>query len=189
MPKVLKLTRLGNPVLRTATQKLSRDEIASTAVQALIADMRYTLVRKEYGVGLAAPQVGKSLALSVIGIKPTPNRPELEPFETVIINPQIVETFGKAEPKWEGCISCGTGDDILFAQVPRYKKIRLRWLDEAGAEREEVLDGFVAHVAQHEADHLDGIMFLDKVTDPSSYMMSDEYKKRVIRKRPSKAPA
>ncbi len=182
MPRTLKLTRLGNPVLRDVAKRLTLKEIKSEATQTLIANMRYTLVKEDYGVGLAAPQVGKSIALSVIGIKPTPNRPELEPFETVIINPEIVKTYGKLEPKWEGCISCGTGDDVLFAKVPRYAKIKLRWLDETGSTREEVLGGFVAHVAQHETDHLNGKMFLDRVKDHLSYMMADEYRKRVVKK-------
>lgn len=186
MPKILNLTRIGNPILRKTTKRLTPQEIKSNIIQTLIADMRYTIAKKEYGVGLAATQVGKNVALSVIGIKPTPNRPELEPFETVIINPEVIETFGKLEPKWEGCISCGTGDDLLFAQVPRYKKVKLRWVDEDCKQREEVLDGFVAHVAQHETDHLNGIMFVDKVKDTSSYMMSDEYRKRIINKRSKK---
>lgn len=182
MPKILKLTRLGNPLLRKVAKRLTSKDIQSNTIQNLIADIRHTLAKNEYGVGLAAPQVGKSMALSVVGIKPTPNRPELKPFETVIINPEIIKTFGKPALEWEGCASCGTGDDLLFAKVPRYKKVTLRWLDETGARRQERLDGVVAHVAQHETDHLNGVMFLDKVEDPSSYMMADEYRTRVVRK-------
>lgn len=182
MPKILRLTRLGNPILRKVARQLSPEEIRGDSIQALIHDMRHTLVEKEYGVGLAAPQVGKNLALSVIGIKPTPNRPTLEPFETVLINPEIVEAYGELEPMWEGCISCGTGNDTLFAQVPRYERIRLRWLNENGEQREEVLSGFVAHVAQHETDHLNGIMFVDQVKDPLTFMMADEYRKRIVKK-------
>jgi peptide deformylase len=141
--------------------------------------MYFTVDAKSYGVGLAAPQVGESVALSVLGIKPTPTRPNLEPFNTVLINPEIVETFGEPVPKWEGCISCGTGDDTLYALVPRFESIKLRWMDERAKTREEVLGGFVAHVAQHETDHLNGILFVDHVTDPSTYMMADEYRTRI----------
>lgn len=183
MPKILKLTRVGNPILRKVAKRLSEEEIRSDEIQALIADMRYTIERKKYGVALAAQQVGKNIALSVFGIKPTPNRPELRLFDTVVINPEILETYGKSEPMWEGCMSCGTSEDIVFAQVPRYKKLKLRWLDETGKMHEEVLSGFVAHVAQHETDHTHGIMFLDKVEDTKSFMMADEYRKRVISKR------
>jgi peptide deformylase len=183
MPQILELTRIGNPVLRQPTKKLTLVQIKSKKIQDLIANMRYTLLKREYGVGLAATQVGESLALSVIGIKPTPNRPELEPFDSVIINPKIIETFGEAEPKWEGCVSCGSGDDVLFAQVNRYCKVKLRWTDEHGKKHEEIVRDFVAHVAQHEVDHLSGVMFVDRVTDTQTYMMADEYRERIIKKR------
>jgi peptide deformylase len=182
MPKILKATRFGDPVLRLKTRRLTVAEIQSADIQDLIENMRYTLLKKKYGVGIAAPQVGVGVALSVIGIKPTPNRPNLEPFETVIINPEIIETYGNKKRIWEGCISCGTGNNTLFAQVPRYKKVKLKWLDEKGAEREELLEGFVAHVAQHEVDHLNGVLFVDRVKDPSTFMMADEYRKRIVKK-------
>lgn len=182
MHKILQLTRVGDPVLRKIARRLSAKEIASAATQALIANMRHTLTAKQYGVALAAPQVGESEALVVVGIKPTPNRPGLKPFETVLINPEIVETFGQPQSKWEACMSCGSDDSLLYAQVPRYTKIKLRWLDETGAQREEILEDFVAHVAQHETDHLHGLLFLDKVVDTKSYMMADEYRKRIVKK-------
>lgn len=182
MPKTLKLTRVGNPILREKTRRLTKEEILNDEIQTLIADMRYTTKKEKYGVGIAAVQVGEPIALSMIAIKPTPNRPELEEFETILINPEIVETFGDKEPMREGCMSCGTGDDILYAQVPRYKSIKLRWLDEYAKEREEVLDGFAAHVAQHETDHTNGIMFLDKVEDTSTFMMADEFRERITKK-------
>lgn len=183
MSKILKATRFGNPILRSKAKHLTLELIKSEKIQTLIDDMRYTLLKKEYGVGIAAPQVGFNVALSVIGIKPTPNRPNLERFETVIINPEIIETYGNRKQLWEGCISCGTGNNTLFAQVPRYKKIKLRWLDEGGRKQERVLDGFIAHVAQHETDHLNGILFVDRVKDPSTFMMADEYRKRIVNKK------
>jgi len=182
MPKILSATRFGNPILRNVARRLGPDEILSREVQNLINDIRHTVREKSYGVGLAAPQVDVSIALSVIGIKPTPNRPDLMPFETVIINSEIIETHGKPQLVWEGCISCGTDDDILFGQLPRYESIKLRWLDENARLREEKLDGFVAQVAQHETDHLNGILFVDHVTDPRTFMMADEYRKRILGK-------
>jgi peptide deformylase len=179
MPKILKATRFGNPILRQAAKLLNPEQITSPEIQDLIKNIRYTLQEKEYGVGLAAPQVGVSVALSVIGIKPTPTRPELELFDTVIINPEIIETYGRQNPMWEGCMSCGTGSDLLFAQVPRYKKIKLRYYDDTATLHEDILEGFVAHVAQHETDHLNGILFVDNVKDTSTYMMADEYRKRI----------
>jgi len=183
MPEILPITRFGNPVLRENTRRLGEEEILSSTVQTLIGNMRYTLIEKKYGVGIAAPQVGESIALSVIGVKPTPNRPELEPFDTVLINPEIIETFGEPVDMWEGCVSCGTNDDILFARLPRYEKVRVSWLDEHAKSREEVIDGFVAQVVQHETDHLNGVLFVDHVDDSASFMMADEYRNRVVAKK------
>lgn len=182
MSKLLFVTRFGNPILRSVARRLTPDEILSKATQDLINNIRHTIREKDYGVGLAAPQVDVNIALSVIGIKPTPNRPSLKPFETVIINPEIIETYGDPQLVWEGCISCGTSDDILFGQLPRFKSIKLRWLDENAKLREEILDGFIAQVAQHETDHLNGILFVDRVTDPKTFMMADEYRKRILGK-------
>jgi peptide deformylase len=180
MSEILEITRFGNPILREVAKPLTVEEIVSDQTQLLIANMRHTLTEKQYGVGIAAPQVGESLAISVVGIKPTPNRPGLEPFETVLINPEIVETYGAKVNMWEACVSCGTGDDILFAKVPRFAEVKLRWLDEQAQSREEVIGGFVAQVVQHETDHLQGTLFVDHVQDAASYMMADEYRQRIL---------
>ena len=187
MSKILKATRFGNPVLRQTARHLKTNEILSEEIQNLIENMRYTLEKKKYGVGLAAPQVGVSLALSIIGIKPTLNRPDIERFDQVLVNPEIIETYGRRKQLWEGCISCGTGKDTLFAKVPRYKKVKLRWLDEHGKRHEKILDGIPAHVVQHETDHLNGILFVDRVKDSTSYTMSDEYRQRVVKAKNEKS--
>jgi peptide deformylase len=155
------------------TNKLSDAEILSREIQELINDMYYTLDNKKYGVGLAATQVGKCLAISTIDTKPTPTRPELKRQKLTIINPVIIKTFGSKTPMWEGCISGAE----LYAKVPRYKKIRLQWTDEKAKRCEQDFDGFLAHVIQHEVDHLDGILFVDRVQDTKSYMTFKEYKK------------
>jgi peptide deformylase len=142
--------------------------------------MKYTLAKKEAGVGLAAPQVGEPVMLSVVGIKSTPNRPELIPFDTVIINPKIIKRHGEPNLKWEACVSCGVGDDTLYAQVSRYDEVTVHWIDEVAKVHEKRLSGFVAHVVQHEIDHLNGVLFVDKVADTKSYMMADEYRARVV---------
>jgi len=178
--KLLRLRQLGDPVLRAKAQLLTSQEILTTPVQELIANIRYTNSQKQYGVGLAAPQVGVSVALSVIGIKPTPTRPNLEPFDSVIINPKYVG-IGQKVSLWEGCQSAGRGRSTLYAQVPRYRKVRASWYDETGTLHEEVLESFVAHVFQHETDHLNGIIFVDKVQDTTSYMLAGEYARRIVK--------
>lgn len=179
MTKKLRLRQVGDPILREVAMRLTPEEIKSDKIQVLIRTIRDTNTAKQYGVGLAAPQVGVSSALSVIGIKPTPTRPELEPFDTVIINPTY-EGIGRRVGMWEGCQSCGKGQNTVYAKALRYRKIRATWLDENAVLHSELLEGFLAHVFQHETDHLNGILFVDRVRDTKTYMMADEFRKRVL---------
>jgi peptide deformylase len=173
MPKVLLKTEFGNPVLRTTSRTLSDEEIRSRHIQQLIENMYHTLEHRKYGVGIAAPQVGKSVAISTIDTKPTPTRPDLVRQKLTIINPKITRTYGGKSEEWEGCIS-GTE---LYAKVPRYKRVRLQWRDEQAHIHEQDFDGFLAHVIQHEVDHLNGVLFVDKVEDTKSYKTFKEYMK------------
>ncbi|MFZ1483720.1 MAG: peptide deformylase [Candidatus Saccharimonadales bacterium] len=173
MTKPLTKTEFGNPLLRETAKVLSEVEILSSDVQILIADMYEALEKRKYGVGIAAPQLGHGLAINVIDTKPTATRPDLTRQKLTIINPVITKTYGRRKPMWEGCLS---GPD-LYAQVPRYKKVRLRWHDERAVQHEKDFDGFIAHVIQHEVDHLHGILFVDRVKDTKTYMTTKEYKK------------
>jgi peptide deformylase len=135
--------------------------------------MRYTLTEKRYGVGLAAPQIGEPLAIAIIGLKPTPTRPNTPKLSLTLINPVIVSHSGKRSGEWEGCIS---GPD-MYGKAMRYRKIRLRWLDGQARKREKDFEGLVAQVIQHEVDHLNGILFVDRVRDSKTYVTGAEYKK------------
>lgn len=176
----MKLLQFGSPILRERARELSEDEIKGHKIQQLIADLHYTNETKKYGVGLAAPQVGESVALSVIGIKPTPTRPNLEKFDQVIINPAY-EGIGRRSGMWEGCQSSGTGKNTLYGKALRYQKVRASWYDERAEFHDEELSGIVAHVFQHETDHLNGILFVDKVRDTRTFMLADEYRKYIIK--------
>jgi len=176
MSKLLTKTEFGNPILRKQNRLLSDKEILSSKIQQLIQNMYFTLEKKKYGVGIAATQVGENIAISTIDTKPTPTRPDLKRQKLTIINPEIIKTYGKKKPMWEGCIS---GSE-LYAKVPRYKKIRLSWKDEKAKIHEQDFDGFLAHVIQHEVDHLNGVLFVDRVEDTKSYMTFGEYKKRMV---------
>jgi peptide deformylase len=178
-PQILTRTNFGNPVLREICKKLSKEEIASAKIQNLIKDMSHTLEQKQYGVGLAAPQVGEAVALSVIGIKATPTRPEAASENMVIINPEIIDYFGRKQQMWEGCISFGGTKDFPYAKVPRYKKVKVRFLDQEAQEHEVIAEGLLAHVLQHEIDHLNGVLFVDRVTDTKSFCMISEYRKQI----------
>ena len=179
--QILEIMRAGNPILREVMPRVAPNEIGSDEIQGLIANIRHTCRERQYGVGLAAPQAGERLALSVIGIKPTPNRPKLEPFDQVIINPSY-EGIGEPNGKWEGCMSIGSGDDLLYGQAERFDEIEAEWLDEFGEYHKRILGGFVAHVFQHEADHVNGVLFVDKVRDTTTFMMADEYRKRIVKR-------
>lgn len=171
----MKITEFGNPLLRLKAKELNDFDIKSNEIQQLIKDMKLYLEDKKMGVGLAAPQIGKSLSLAVINIKPTKTRPEAANFSLVIMNPLITQTYGKRAQLWEGCISAGPLKSGLFAQVPRYKKIKLKYVDENSKSQEKIFEGLVAHVVQHEVDHLNGILFVDKVKDKKSFSTYKEY--------------
>lgn len=179
---LLKRTQFGNPILRTSAKHLSVDQIISSEIQQLIKNMYKTISTKEYGVGLAAPQVGYSYSISIIDIKPTTTRPDAEKFTQVIINPSF-EGVGRRTGMWEGCLSFAGIKDTVFAKAMRYKKIIASWQDETGKSHKKELTGLPAHVFQHETDHLNGILFVERVKDQTSWMNESEYRKRVVKKR------
>lgn len=179
--KILPITEFGNSILTENTRPLSVAEITSQKIKQLIRDMRHTLTEQKLGVGLAAPQVGEGVALSVIAVRPTKHRPTVAPLELVIINPRIVETFGYRAQMWEGCISAGKSG--LFGKTRRYKKVRVEFLDEHGNKHTTIFEGLHAQIMQHEIDHLNGVLFMQYVNNPQTYMTMKEYKKMVARDR------
>ncbi len=180
--KKLEIVEFGDPLLRETAEKVSVSSIKSVEFQKLIDDIRNHLVSKKLGVGLAAPQIGKSMALSVIAIRPTEHRPTVKEFDLVIINPSY-KGVGDKEDMWEGCISSGDGQAGLFGKVPRYKKVQATFWDENGQKHKEQFSGLPAQVIQHETDHLNGILFVDKVADSKTYMTLSEYRKRITPKK------
>lgn len=179
--KTLPITEFGNPILRQTAKRLTVAQIRSASVQALIEDIRHSLISQKLGVGLAAPQVGESLALTVIAIRPTKHRPSAELFDLVMINPKITRTIGQPEQLWEGCISSGAGQANLFAKLLRFPSVVASYLDAQGQPQSEQFDGLVAQVVQHETDHLNGILFVDNVTDTKTYMTMNEYQKQITK--------
>jgi len=175
--KRLRITQFGNPLLREQSKIVPADKILTPQVQDLISSMRILLKDKKLGIGLAGPQVGSSLNLAVIELRRTPLHPEIDMLSLVIINPKITKIFGRKYQMWEGCISSGTGKAGLYAKVPRYKKIELEYLDENAVKQSKVFSDLAAHVIQHEVDHLNGILFVDKVKDSKTFMSYSEYKK------------
>lgn len=174
----LTITQFGNPVLRQKTERMTAVQVQSGAIQKLALAMRNLLKDRKLGIGLAAPQVGKNISLAVISIHPTPHRPEVEPFDLTMINPEIITTKGKKRLQWEGCISSGAGEAGLFARVPRYPAVELSYTALDGKKYQKWFTGLPAHVIQHEVDHLNGTLFVERVEDPTTYMTYFEYKKQ-----------
>jgi peptide deformylase len=166
---ILKVARMGHPVLRAKARALERSEIKDAAVQRLIDDMIETMI-EYHGVGLAAPQVHEGLRLFVAIVDANEaGDPEGEP--TVVINPQITPVGDEMEEGWEGCLSV---PDIR-GRVPRAREIKVRAFDRAGERIELHAQGFPARVIQHETDHLDGILFFDRMRSFESLTFLDEY--------------
>jgi peptide deformylase len=146
----------GHPVLRKKATEIDPETFET---EPLISDMFETMYRAS-GVGLAAPQIGKSIRLYVIDASPMGEEyPELKDFKRVFINPEIIQHGEDMISIEEGCLSVPN----IHEEVKRYESLTMRYLDESFEEKEEHFEGFKAIVVQHEYDHLDGIMFTDKV--------------------------
>jgi peptide deformylase len=174
---ILKVARMGHPVLRAKARPLEAAEIRSARIQQLVDDMFETM--QEYqGVGLAAPQVHESLRLFVAGIAPgSDERDDDDDGEDVplmaLINPEITVVGRETVEDWEGCLSI---PDIR-GRVPRAEKIVVRAYDRAGKRIEVRASGFTARVIQHETDHLDGVLFFDRMKKFDSLTFLDEFSK------------
>ena len=170
---ILKVARMGHPVLRARARALEPAEIRSAAIQQLIDDMFETM--HEYqGIGLAAPQVHESLRLFVAGFPPSKrgDDDDTEPVpEMVLINPEIRADGTEMVEDWEGCLSI---PDIR-GRVPRAPRITVRAYDRQGKPIEVRASGFTARVIQHETDHLDGVLFFDRMKSFESLTFLDEF--------------
>jgi peptide deformylase len=156
------IVEIGHPVLRERARELSPDELRSEGVQRLIDDMIETM-RAAHGAGLAANQVGETVRLAVVEVRDgNPRYPYKPPIPlTVIVNPVIEPLDDEIEQINEGCLSVPN----LRGEVPRHMNIRVSYTDRDGEQREEVRRGLSAGTFQHELDHLDGTLFVDRVTD------------------------
>lgn len=167
-PTVLPIVRLGHPALRTPARALSPAEIATPETQALIDDMVATMFAAE-GVGLAAPQVAEEIQLFVYGVE-SPDDPEAAIPLRVVINPMLEPESGELVHDWEGCLSIPG----LRGLVPRHPSVRLRGLDRTGRPFDVRLEGFEARIVAHEFDHLNGVIFLDRMRDMQSLCYAEE---------------
>ena len=166
---ILKVARMGHPVLRAKARPIERAEIKTPVIQKLIDDMVQTMV-EYHGVGLAAPQIHESLRVFV-AVLDVGGENEPPPPPIAIINPEITPLSPEVVEDWEGCLSI---PDIR-GRVPRAKDIRVRAYDRTGERIEIKASNFSARVIQHETDHLDGILFFDRMKAFDSLTFLDEY--------------
>jgi peptide deformylase len=165
---------MGHPILRQAARPVPLEDLGSAHLTALIGDMVDTL--HDYGgIGLAAPQIGESIRLAIIEIAGGPSRyGEIPPMPlTVFVNPEIEVIDAAARGYWEGCLSIPG----LRGYVERPQHVAVEFMNlEGGRERFE-LHGFLATVFQHEFDHLDGTLYIDRLKDPRLLGFDTEYER------------
>jgi peptide deformylase len=168
---LLKVAHMGHPILRAKARTIERAELKHPALQKLIDDMIDTM-HEYHGVGLAAPQVHEGLRIFVAAIAPEndePLSPSDEPM--VFINPVITPVGNDIVEDWEGCLSI---PDIR-GRVPRARSIRVSAIDRSGARIDLASHEFPARVIQHETDHLDGVLFFDRMRTFETLAFLDEY--------------
>jgi peptide deformylase len=165
---------IGDPVLRERARKVSPDELGTGQVQDLIDEM-IEIKREADGAGIAANQVGETLRIAVAEVEGTnpryPYKPEI-PL-TVMVNPEIEALDDETFVNNEGCLSVPD----LRGDLVRKVNIRVRYLDRDGVEHDEVRRGLTAGTFQHELDHLNGVLFIDRVADPASLATWAEFER------------
>ena len=173
MAELLEIAELGNPILRQ--QSVAVEDVRSGRIQKLIDDLIIT-VGNANGVGIAAPQVAESCRVFIVASRPNPrypNAPTMEP--TAIINPQILAYSDETSKGWEGCLSIPG----IRGLVPRHQAIEVQYTDRNGKLQKQELTNFVARIFQHEYDHLDGIVFVDRLESTRDIVTELEYQRQV----------
>lgn len=176
--KKLRVIELGNKVLRQKSKKVSRAEILSQKFQNFCDELIQTCKEKN-GVGIAAPQVGVSKRVCIVWSRPNKRYkkiPKMEP--EVIINPVFVAQSKQMKKEFEGCLSIPG----IRGLVPRSVKISIEYTNRKGEKRRSQYKDFVARIFQHEIDHLNGIVFLDR-TNSKDLVTESEYQKIIKRKK------
>ncbi|MBE9038892.1 peptide deformylase [aff. Roholtiella sp. LEGE 12411] len=174
MAELVPIIQLGNPILRQKAALV--DNIQDEHIQKLIEDLITTVVQAN-GVGIAAPQLAQSYRLLIVASRPNPrypNAPEMEP--TAMINPKITAHSTEVVKGWEGCLSVPG----IRGLVPRYQAIEVEYTDRNGKLQKQELTDFVARIFQHEYDHLDGIVFVDRLENTLEMITEQEYQQRVV---------
>ncbi len=172
MAKLRQIAQLGAAILRQQAREIS--DPAATNVQELIADLQATLTDSN-GVGLAAPQIYEPWRIVIVASRPTPRYPHAPTMLPIImINPTFQPFSTTQEKDWEGCLSIPG----IPALVPRYTEIEVSYIGSDGNSMQQRLKGFPARVFQHEYNHLDGLVYLDRVENNRDIISEKEYLKQ-----------
>jgi peptide deformylase len=156
---IREVLRMGDPRLWQKSLPVTRFD--SPELNQLLQDMRDTMAHLN-GAGLAAPQIGVQLRVVIFGVHANPRYPDVEEVpDTVLINPELTPLSDEMEEGWEGCLSVPG----MRGWVPRWRRLRYRGLDEKGNRFQREVEGFHARVVQHEADHLDGVLYPMRIRD------------------------
>jgi peptide deformylase len=172
---ILKVARIGHPAVRATALPVDPAKLSSPELQRLIDDMIETMHEYE-GVGLAAPQVHVSLRLAVLEVAGSDERAEDAVPLTVLVNPLLTPLGKERAVGFEGCLSIPG----LRGQVPRFKRLRLEALDREGRPFSVEASGFHARVIQHECDHLDGGVYLDRMNEMRSLAFLEEFERHTL---------
>lgn len=168
---VLEVTKMGNPVLRKVCKPVKSSKISDKKFQKLIDGMVETM-REEDGVGIAAPQVDVKKRIFIMEMQENPRYPSKNSFSLVVaINPELKPIGKKKVNSWEGCLSIPG----IRGCLKRYAKVELKALDRNGKPYTKKLKGFAAIVAQHELDHLNGTLFIDRMKSMETLAFQEEY--------------
>jgi peptide deformylase len=170
---VREILHVGNPLLRERSREISRDELASPEMQQLIDDLVDTM-HAANGAGIAAPQVGELVRITTIEVTKNPRYPYKPPIPlTIVVNPVIEFLDDELVEVNEGCLSVPN----MRGNVMRHVNIRVRYLDRFGVEHDEIKRGLTAGTFQHEIDHLDGLLFLDRVADTRTLTTWEQFER------------
>jgi peptide deformylase len=163
---VRRVLKMGEPLLRSVAAPVTRFD---AELAALVADMEETM-RAMSGAGIAAPQIGVSARVVIFELKDNPRYPHVAPVPyTVLVNPLVTALTTEQDEGWEGCLSVPG----MRGLVPRFRRVRYRGFDQQGTPIDRTVNGFHARVVQHEVDHLDGILFPQRVRDLRNFGFED----------------
>lgn len=167
------IAQIGTPILRSQAQPV--EQISDPKIVELI-DRLISEAIANRGVGIAAPQIFQPYRIFIIASHPSdryPHAPTMAP--TAMINPRLLSHGEQVEKDWEGCLSVPN----TRALVPRYQQIEVEYTTSSGELKQEILTGFIARIFQHELDHLDGIVFTDRLSAPSELYTEEEYRQLI----------